>query len=84
MSDKHKIRDGFRVVGPNTNNYRESNWYFPTLESAEAFARHIAEEVDAEYDIFQYIGTIRQIPLPPRQIEFMKPEPKPQCEQVLT
>jgi len=76
MSDKHKIRDGFRVVGPNLSDYRESVWYFPTLQEARKFAEGIALEVDDEYDIFQYVGTVRQVPLPPRPLEWVEPQPK--------
>lgn len=71
MSTKHKIRNGFRVVGPNTADYREHTWYFPSLEEARRFADNIAADLDAEYDIFQYIGTVRQVPRPTRPIEFV-------------
>lgn len=54
MSDKY---NGFRVVGPNTTDYRESMWYFPNLEEAKTFCEAIAE-----YDILQYIGTARRQP----------------------
>jgi hypothetical protein len=72
MSDKHKIRSGFRVVGPNTAYYRQSTWYFPTLEEAKKFCETIAQDVDAEYDILQYVGTVRQVPVPPRPVEWVE------------
>lgn len=74
MSD-HKIRDGFRVRGPNAADYRIHDWYFPTLDAAKTFAEHIAADVDAEYEIFQYIGSVRQEVVPPRPLEFIGFEP---------
>lgn len=71
MSTINKIQSGFRVVGPNLANYQQSTWYYPTLEEAKRFAEHMANEVDAEYDILQYVGTVRQVVLPPRPIEFV-------------
>ncbi len=73
MSDpnKHKLRDGFRVVGPNTSDYEKSIWYFKTLEEAKTFAFGIAADVDAEYEIYQYVGSIGQIPTPTRPIQFI-------------
>lgn len=65
------IKSGFRVVGPNTSDLRESTWYFPTLKEARHFCEHIALEVDAEYDIFQFIGTVRQEPAPKRPIQWI-------------
>jgi hypothetical protein len=47
----------------------------PTFEEAKRFAENIAQEVDAEYDILQYIGTVRQVVVPSRPIEFVKAEP---------
>lgn len=67
-----KLRSGYRVVGPNTADYRQSTWYMPTLEEAKRFANHIAAEVDAEYDILKYVGSVRQVPLPPRPIEWVE------------
>jgi hypothetical protein len=71
MSNDTKIRDGFRVKGPNTADGRIHIWYMPTLEEAQTFAENIAKEVDAEYDIYEYVGSVRQIPLEPRPIEFV-------------
>lgn len=72
MSDKHKIRSGYRVVGPNIYNYSQSTWYFPTLEEAKGFCEGIAKDLDAEYDILKFVGTIRQVPLPTRPIEWVE------------
>lgn len=68
-----KLRDGFRVVGPNTADYSISTWYMSTLDEARRFAEGIAKNVDAEYDILQYVGTVRQKPLDPRPVEFVTP-----------
>lgn len=62
-------------MGPNTLDLQQHTWYFPSMEDARRFCENIASEVDAEYDIFQYIGTVRQIPLPPRPLEFLPPIP---------
>lgn len=67
-----KIKSGFRVVGPNTSNYQQSTWYFSTLEEAKKFCETIALDVDAEYDILKYIGTMRQVPVPPRPVEWVE------------
>jgi len=77
MSDTHKIRSGYLVVGPNTSDYRQSTWYFPTLEESKKFCEAIAKEVDAEYDILKFIGTVRQVPLPTRPLEWMEAEKQP-------
>lgn len=73
MSETHeKSGGGFRVVGPNTSDYRQSTWRFPTLLEARRFAEGIAQTVDAEYHIFQHVGTVRQVPLPPRPVEYLE------------
>lgn len=77
MSNKHKIRKGYRVVGPNTADYKISTWYFPTFKEAEQFCNHIAADVDAEYDILKYVGTVRQKPLEPRPVEYVPAEDYP-------
>lgn len=63
------------MVGPNTSDYQRTTWYFPTLEEARNFCENIAKEVDAEYDVLQYIGTVRQKPLEPRPIEWVEAKP---------
>lgn len=73
MSSEHKIRGGFRVVGPNTNDGEIHIWYFPDFDRAKSFATHIASEVDAEYDIFEYKGSVRQEKPKPRPVEFIPP-----------
>ena len=65
-------RSKYRVVGPNTSDYRQSTWFYDDVEEAKKFALHMAGEVDATYDIFQYIGSYRQTPLPVRPIEFIE------------
>lgn len=70
-----KIRTGFRVVGPNLADGRVSTWYMQSLEEAKSFAEGIAKQCDAEYDILQFVGTIRQIPMPPRPIEWLESRP---------
>lgn len=67
-----KLRKGFRVVGPNLANYQISTWYFASLQEARAFAEGIAKQVDAEYDILQYVGVVRQKPLESRPLEFVE------------
>ena len=72
MTKNLPSRSSFRVVGPNASDYTRTTWYFPTLEEAKKFCEHIAQDVDAEYDILQYIGTVRQVPVPPRPIEWVE------------
>jgi len=74
MSDEHKIRGGFRVVGPNTNNGQITQWYFESFEKAVEFAKSIAAKVDVEYDIFEYKGSVRQEKPKARPVEFIAPE----------
>ena len=72
-----KLRNGFSVVGPNTLNLEEHIWYCPTLEDARRLADSLAAQVDAEYEIYQYIGAVRQVVVPPRPIEFVPAETQP-------
>ena len=71
MNHEHKVRDGFRVVGPNSLNGRIEVWSLPDLEKAKEFAEMMAKDVDAEYDILRFVGTVRQVPLEPRPLEFI-------------
>jgi hypothetical protein len=73
MSSEHKIRGGFRVIGPNTNNGQITQWYFDTFDKAVEFAGSIAAKVDVEYDIFEYKGSVRQEKPKIRPIEFIPP-----------
>lgn len=77
---RKEIKSGYEVVGPNTADYRESRWYFPSLADARRFAEHIALEVDAAYDIYLHVGRVQQKPLEHRPLEFTelpKPEEPP-------
>lgn len=73
MSETHdKSGGGFRVVGPCLGSYQQTTWRFPSLSEARKFAESIAQSVDAEYHIFQHVGTVRQVPLPPRPVEYLE------------
>jgi hypothetical protein len=66
----------YQVRGPNLADYRISTWYYDELDGplgARAFADRMANEVDTEYEILEVIGIVRQIPLPPRPLEFVTP-----------
>lgn len=66
-----KIKDDFWVLGPNSHNYQPTQWYFSTLEEAKKFCETMAQDIDGEYDILQFIGTVRQVPVPSRPIEWV-------------
>lgn len=72
MTTTHKTRSGYRVIGPNTADGRITTWYPATLAEAKTFAESIAKEMDAEYDILLYVGTVRQVPLEPRPVEWVE------------
>lgn len=74
MGDKHKVRRGYRVIGPNVSNYQSSTWTFETLDLAKTFAIGMVNEVDVEYDILKYVGSIRQKPKKLRPIEWVEAE----------
>ncbi len=74
----HRVRKGFRVVGPNLADGSVTTWYMETLEEARKFADGIAQRCDAEYDILQYVGTVRQVPLPLRPLEWLETPEKSQ------
>lgn len=71
MSNEHKVRNDYRVVGPNSLNGKMEVWALPDLEKAKEFAEIMAKDVDAEYDILRFVGTVRQVPLEPRPLEFI-------------
>ena len=71
MKEDCKIRSGYRVIGHNTADGRLSDWYFPTLEDANNFAKQLAQETGKEADVTKYLGSWRRAKPP---IEFVKAE----------
>lgn len=67
----NKIRNGFRVIGKNTTDYKETVWYFSTLEQANAFASQLAKDTGKEVDVTKYLGSWRR---PEPSMEFIKSE----------
>ncbi len=63
-----KIRSGFRVIGPNTADGKESTWYMPTIGEANSFAEQLAKTTDKEVDVCKYLGSFRKAKPP---IEFV-------------
>lgn len=66
-----KTRSPFMVTGPNLADGRMSRWFYDNLNNAKAFAVNMAEKFDAEYDIYEYVAMVRQVPPPPRPVEFI-------------
>ena len=62
------IRSGYRVVGYNTADGRLHNWYWPDLETANAFARQLCETTGNEFEVLKYLGSWR-VATPP--VEFV-------------
>ena len=71
MNHEHKTRNGFRVIGPNSVNGKIEVWSFLDFEKAREFAEVMAKDVDAEYNIYRFVGIVRQVPLEPRPLEFI-------------
>lgn len=67
---------GFRVVGPNLADGRITTWYMGSISEAKNFAEGIAAQMDSEYDILEYVGTVRQVLLAPRPIEWVPADKK--------
>lgn len=66
-----KIRNGYRVIGANTTDYKETVWYFSTLEQANAFASQLTKDTGKEVDVCKYLGSWRR---PEPSMEFIKSE----------
>lgn len=66
-----KSRCGYRVIGKNTSDWQLNMWYFPTLETANHFAKQLATDTEQEVTVTKYIGTWRRASLP---LDFIQSE----------
>ncbi len=61
MSIDHKIRTGYRVIGPNTSTGELNDWYFPTEKEANRFAARLSQSTNEEVDVCKYLGSYRRV-----------------------
>ncbi len=47
----------YLVVGPNTFDGEESSWFPEDRKMADAFAKQLASDTNAEVKVYEYIGT---------------------------
>lgn len=61
MSDDRLL---YKVVGPNTRDGRLEVWNFPTLKTANEFAKQLARDTDVAVQVVKVIGVWQIEPNP--------------------